>query len=430
MRSVIAVLLVLALFVAPGCGGSEPEASGGTTNPWGTGGQEPTTAPFGPPTPTSSPFTPPSTTSPTTPAVPTTPAPVGNKPPVVAGITVTPAGATVAKNGTVTLNCAATDPNGDSLTYKWTATGGSLGGIDGSRAVWVAPDLTGSFSVTVTVTDGKDGSTTAQQTFTVVANAAPAIGSLTATPASTTANGRITVAASVSDPDGDTITYRWTADGGIVTGVGSSITWQAPDVKPGEKTDFVITLTVDDGRGGQDLETVHATVTVGYGTKEFSPVAADTGTSVKEGGDDMTSLRAGDTVDNEGMRTFVSFNLAELHSTDVSKATVTFTHKETFGDPFKLPTGLRGIHVYVVRYEPGGLPEYFTTPVEELTKEPLYASPTTFDVTKFVQRIGQNMAATDQLQFMLAFQRDTNNDAVADGMAWSKVSLSVTFAPD
>ena len=65
-----------------------------------------------------------------------------------------------------------------------------------------------------------------------------------------------------------------------------------------------------------------------------------------------------------------------------------------------------------------------------MTKEPVYESPTTFDVTKFVQRIGQNMAASDQLQFMLTFQLGTNNDNTADYMAWSKASLSVTFAPD
>lgn len=432
MRSVIAVLLVLALCAAPGCGG-EPESGGGTEPPE-FDEQTPTTSPFGPPSPVTNPFAPPSTTSPTTPPAtqpPVPPAvPAGNQPPTVSGITLSPAGSTVAKNGTVTLNCAASDANGDSLSYKWTATGGSLGSIDGSSTVWVAPELTGSFTVTVTVTDGKGGSTTAQQTFTVVANAAPAISSLTGTPTSTTANGKIAVSASVSDTDGDTIAYRWTADGGTITGVGANVTWQAPDVKPGEKTDFVITLNVDDGRGGADVETVHLTVTVGYGTKQFSPVPADTGTAIKEGGDDMSVLRAGDNEDDEGMRAFVSFNLAELHSTDVSAATVTFTHLETVGDPFKLPTGLRGVKVYVVRYEPGGLPAYDIEPVEQLTKEPLYESPTTFDVTKFVQRIGQNMAASDQLQFMLTFQLGTNNDATADYMSWSKVLLTVTFAPD
>jgi len=423
MRAFIAVLLVLVLLVAPGCG-KETEADGGAAP-----------SPFDPQTSTPSPFAPPSTTSPTTTPPATAPplptfTPSGNQPPVVTGITLTPAGSSIAKSAAVTLNCAASDPDGDSLTYKWAATGGSFDSTDAARAVWRAPELTGSFVVTVTVTDGKGGTTTSQQSFTVVANGAPAISSLVASPTSIGPGGRVTVTGAASDPDGDTLTYKWTADGGAITGVGTNVTWQAPDAKPGEKSDYAISLTVEDGRGGQDIETVHVTITFGYGTKQYSTVAADTGTAIKDGGVDMSVLRAGDTVDDEAMRAFVSFNLADLHSTDVTEATVTFTHLETVGEPFKLPTGLRGVRVFVVRYESGGLPEFNTQPLEELTKEPLFASPTTFDVTKFVQRIGENMAASDQLQFMLTLQRDTNNDQTADYMAWSKVSLTVTFAPD
>jgi len=440
MRSITSALLVLALLLVVGCGGAEPEGNGGsssggtkpTTSPFGPSAG--TTSPFGPPTPTTSPFAPPSTTTPTTPpatqppVVPSVPA--GNRAPVVSGMSVAPTGETVAKRAVVTVTCAATDPDGDALTYKWSATGGSFGDIDEAHAVWRSPDITGSFKVTVTVADGRGGSTTAEQSFTVVDNAAPTIASLTASPEAVAANGYVTITAAASDPDGDALSYRWSADGGVVTGIGASVTWQAPDAKPGEKTDYAITLNLEDGRGGQDVETVHVTITIGYGTKQYSPVAADTGTVIKDGGVDMSVIRTGDTVNNDAMRAFVSFDLGELHSTDVTEATVTFTHLETVGKPFKLPTGLRGVKVYVVRYDPGGLPDFDIEPLEQLTKEPVYESPTTFDVTKFVQRIGQNMAASDQLQFMLTFQLGTNNDNTADYMAWSKASLSVTFAPD
>ena len=152
MRAIIAALLVLALLIAPGCS-KGPEADG-----------EAGPSPFAPPdsTPTSSPFAPPSTTSPaTTPPSPATTPPLptftpsGNKPPVVTGITLTPAGSTIAKNATVTLACVASDADGDSLTYKWAATGGSFDSMDAASAMWRAPELTGSFVVTVTVSDGK-----------------------------------------------------------------------------------------------------------------------------------------------------------------------------------------------------------------------------------------------------------------------------------
>ena len=96
-----------------------------------------------------------------------------------------------------------------------------------------------------------------------------------------------------------------------------------------------------------------------------------------------------------------------------------------------MPTGLRGVHVYVVRWEdPGVLPEFYTEPLEELTDEGLFESPTTFDVTKFVERIGKTIAKTDKLQLMVTYQRETNNDEVADYMEWSSATVSATYAPD
>ena len=199
MRSIAGALLVLALLLVSGCGGAEPEGNGGsgsagttpTTSPFSP--PSATTSPFGPPTPTSSPFAPPATTTATTPPVtqpPVTPSvPAGNRAPVVSGMSIAPVGETVAKRAVVTVTCAATDPDGDVLTYKWSATGGSFGDVDGAHAVWRSPDITGSFKVTATVTDGKGGSTTAEKSFTVVDNNAPVIARLTATPTAVAANG-------------------------------------------------------------------------------------------------------------------------------------------------------------------------------------------------------------------------------------------------
>ena len=119
-----------------------------------------------------------------------------------------------------------------------------------------------------------------------------------------------------------------------------------------------------------------------------------------------------------------------MRNTDVSEATIQFTHKETVGDPFKMPTGLRGIHVYVVHYDPGELPDFNIEPAEELTTSVLFESPTSFDVTKYVKRIGDNVAGSDHFQVMVSFQHLTNNDTVADYMSWDKVLLTVTSAPD
>jgi len=60
---------------------------------------------------------------------------------------------------TTTIEIKASDPDGDSLTYTWTATVGSITG-DGPKCVWKRPIVMGQPGpgvVTVVVTDGKGG---------------------------------------------------------------------------------------------------------------------------------------------------------------------------------------------------------------------------------------------------------------------------------
>ena len=58
--------------------------------------------------------------------------------------------------GTVTdFSVAASDPDGDPLSYSWEATAGTLEAEDSSTAKWTAPDQPGSAAVTVTVSDGR-----------------------------------------------------------------------------------------------------------------------------------------------------------------------------------------------------------------------------------------------------------------------------------
>ncbi|HIE16967.1 MAG TPA: hypothetical protein EYP71_02090 [Dehalococcoidia bacterium] len=49
-----------------------------------------------------------------------------------------------------------------------------------------------------------------------------------------------------TDPDGDILDYRWSADGGSIEGKGYNITWRAPDTTG----DYTITVMVTDGKGG------------------------------------------------------------------------------------------------------------------------------------------------------------------------------------
>lgn len=59
------------------------------------------------------------------------------------------------------VECITADRYGDGLSYEWTATGGSISGT-GSIVTWTAPDIYGTYSITVTVVD-ENGSESSEE---------------------------------------------------------------------------------------------------------------------------------------------------------------------------------------------------------------------------------------------------------------------------
>ena len=57
----------------------------------------------------------------------------------------------------------------------------------------------------------------------------------------------VVVRADASDPDNDSLTYYWTANGGAVDGSGPQARWNSSGTNPGT---YTVKLRVDDGRGG------------------------------------------------------------------------------------------------------------------------------------------------------------------------------------
>lgn len=161
------------------------------------------------------------------------------------------------------ISCTAVDTDGDNLSYRWSASGGTIQG-DGSEVVWLAPEAPAEYTVKVTVTDGNGGQASQSLTLTafVKPNNPPKIVALTIDGMppkdvnSSRAYATHTIRCIAEDPDGDTLQYSWVASGGKLTGQGAEVSWTAP----GLTDEYTVTVVVSDGRGGTATGSVRFSV--------------------------------------------------------------------------------------------------------------------------------------------------------------------------
>jgi hypothetical protein len=164
----------------------------------------------------------------------------------------------VIRSGSCQIVCNASDRDGDELSYNWSASGGVISG-EGATVTWTAPYFTGSYNVTVTVTDGRGGEVMRQITITVRANSPPNITNMVADAVWTLPSGSVNVACDASDPDGDELSYEWTASGGDISSTGPEVIWTAPE----EVGIYHVTVVVKDGHGREDTRSVILSVATG-----------------------------------------------------------------------------------------------------------------------------------------------------------------------
>jgi hypothetical protein len=182
-------------------------------------------------------------------------APTNNEPTIAS---LEPDAEQVVPLGSIHVVCSASDPDGDELSYDWSATAGEIHGA-GEMATWVAPVSQGTYGVAVVVTDGNGGQATDSVTIAVRTNDPPIIGSLTAGVEWTTPSGNLEVACNASDLDGHELSYDWSATAGNISGAGPVVSWTAP---PGVGT-YEISVVVEDGYGGSATQTVSLSVLTG-----------------------------------------------------------------------------------------------------------------------------------------------------------------------
>ena len=186
-----------------------------------------------------------------------------NHAPVISSVTPNPA--TVVAGGSSAITCTATDADSDTLTYEWVASGGAISG-SGNVVSWTAPAEEGGYSITATVSDGKDGTATLSAAIVVEVNHAPVITDLTSSPISVAPSATASINCFATDADSDTLSYAWNTSAGTVTGSGGGITWQAPATEGSCTIDVV----VSDGNGGTDTRSLIISVAASTGSLSIS----------------------------------------------------------------------------------------------------------------------------------------------------------------
>ena len=177
----------------------------------------------------------------------------------------------------VTLDgTASSDANRDSLTYKWTM-GSIPSGSTAALSSAISPnpkftaDVAGTYSVILTVNDGKVESTASVVTITAsAANSAPVANA--GLPQNVALSTTVTLDGTGStDANNDFITYKWT----LITKPAGSIAQlaSATTAKPTFRTDvsgtYVATLIVNDGK----VDSVAAATTVTVSSANSDPIA-------------------------------------------------------------------------------------------------------------------------------------------------------------
>ncbi|MEA3475083.1 MAG: Ig-like domain-containing protein [Candidatus Cloacimonadota bacterium] len=84
-------------------------------------------------------------------------------------------------------------------------------------------------------------------------NESPEITNIVAVPDTIRTGQTTTITCFANDPDGDSLTYKWEAVSGTITGSGATVQWTPPDTTG----TYSIICTVEDGRGGQDTQHVN-----------------------------------------------------------------------------------------------------------------------------------------------------------------------------
>ena len=164
-----------------------------------------------------------------------------------------PSASPVYINGSTQVCCTASDRDGDTIAYVWSASGGAISG-NGPTVSWTAPAATGTFMIACRVVDGHGAVDSAFLTIEVVDSplSQPVIRDLRARPGVVDPGGVTTIACTASDPGGFPLSYAWTSAWGVVQPLDSAAIWTAPD----SVGNMVVVCVVTNSQGGTAVDSI------------------------------------------------------------------------------------------------------------------------------------------------------------------------------
>lgn len=221
---------------------------------------------------------------------------VGNTPPMVDSVVVSPVEARVGES--LTCMATASDADGDTPTLRYTWTDGTTGD---TYTVQAADDPGETLTCTATATDAHGDTAQGTATATVL-NTEPVVDSVSITPASATNDDTLTCAATASDADGDApaLSHAWTGSTAGSLGTGDTLDLSATSVESLETVTCTVTAADPDGgtgTGGADRvltnrdPAVTATLTPATGATRADSLTCTT-SAVDDDGDAVTVSHA------------------------------------------------------------------------------------------------------------------------------------------
>ena len=175
--------------------------------------------------------------------------------PTVSQVTASPAWVVLGQP--TALAASASDSDGDALTYAWTSTcAGTFSNASASPSFLLSGQPgTSACTMTVTVSDGRGGSTSGDVTMPVgtpTVSQAPIIVSTVQSASLVGPNATVNLFVQAADPEGAALTFTWSDQAGTLSGQAdtsstSQVVWTAPASVSG---DWSITVVVGDGSGG------------------------------------------------------------------------------------------------------------------------------------------------------------------------------------